>query len=303
MRKWLHHVALATIALGAPIASTPAQAVFKMWDSVVVLIPPSVLKTAKSGFTGEIRYEATVSLAYGDSVVTVNGDPKWKSRGPLVRTARLISAIQNDESDGSLVYELKEDGQAEVKLRILGDRTRALAAVIWHADDMETLLRLRVEEQARAIFTASASGLSDSVKVQLTEFVARTMKAEHLSVETVRARPYLTALIPSWVLYNDFRMNQADRTVDDVSTRLVGMLRSWGELLPESTPFYGIALETFIAHKSFLRADPAASDRLQIFVSTASARQFAALELTAQQLLDRSIVLLNGNRIDVALMR
>jgi hypothetical protein len=64
----------------------------------------------------------------------------------------------------------------------------------------------------------------------------------------------------------------------------------------------GIKLKSTIKHKSFLEeAALPTNDQLEIYVPLNQAKAFVAAEITSQQLMDASVVILNGNRIQAVL--
>ena len=91
-------------------------------------------------------------------------------------------------------------------------------------------------------------------------------------------------------------------TAKIINERLLTILKAFVSPVRETPFICGLKIELRIPHKSF--TDQVATpdyDELELFVPNSVIRDFADLEITSQELVDGSVVIVNSNRVAVPL--
>jgi hypothetical protein len=101
-------------------------------------------------------------------------------------------------------------------------------------------------------------------------------------------------------IYNDEKLKQAERLALLLNKKLLGLLRDFEREARHVDAIQGIKIELGIPHESFVSKDDATSiDRLELYAPMQLIRQFADADITAKKLLEGSVILINGNRVEV----
>lgn len=77
-------------------------------------------------------------------------------------------------------------------------------------------------------------------------------------------------------------------------------MKQFGAPLASENSLAGIKLTIEVLHKDFLNESVPDSDDVSIYAPTAAISKFTAAEITNQQFIDACVVMVNGNRIEVA---
>jgi hypothetical protein len=118
-------------------------------------------------------------------------------------------------------------------------------------------------------------------------------------------------------VYDDRQLNQGQRINHVMNDKLLTILRAFAEPVRKLTTIYGLKLDFGIPHKNFSEDSTGPDvldkrvfleesegpdvDKLEVYASAELIRHFAEADITSQQLLDGSVVIVNSNRIQVAL--
>ena len=126
-----------------------------------------------------------------------------------------------------------------------------------------------------------------------------------MRAETFKEKRYFIAVFPpDATVLNELRLDQASRVAFLLNDRYLATLKALASPLKGLTGIDGAGLDFPIAHKSFLddRAKPTV-DRVQLYVPAETLRHFADADITSQQLVDGSVLLVNGTRVQLQLAR
>ncbi len=103
-------------------------------------------------------------------------------------------------------------------------------------------------------------------------------------------------------VYNDLKLNQVERVAHVLNDRLLTLLKAFAAPVTGVGEIGGLKIEMIIPHKSFLdQSALAKDDRLELYAPVESVAHFADDAITSQQLVEESVVLVNGNRTNVPL--
>ncbi|MEA2563784.1 MAG: hypothetical protein QOH06_5288 [Acidobacteriota bacterium] len=159
---------------------------------------------------------------------------------------------------------------------------------------------------ARVMAPLFAKELASVPEERRSGLVAALRKVGAGGVEPLAYRDALylsVSLGPHGNVFNTIQMNRTQRVARVTTEQLIPALREIERGLAGTEAIQGVALEVEIAYKNFLKPDNAEAglDRLEILVPRAELAKLADDEITSQQLVNASVVRLNGNRIEVDL--
>lgn len=306
-RTGLPLVALAlAIAFPAPITSQVPG------ETVTVVLPQSVLVKERIGLLDD-RPVHVVEFERRDGSFVPWGNADWKTSGfPLMREYT-IHSIRTRR--GTTEIDLRGNGE-RLKLRFPPDVVNTAAALTQFAlpgspsspaalaylegideklaptlfRDVRLPLTL-VQQQA---LTRAARGAGHAVSFSRSEYKARVYLRVDLGAI---ASPYAT-LLP----------NQLARVAKAVSEQLATVLKVFGRPLGGSGVVDGLQLAVRLAApKSAWVAStqpddpPGSGDLVYWYVPLEIIARFASDEITSQQVVDQSVVTVNGNRVELSL--
>jgi hypothetical protein len=119
--------------------------------------------------------------------------------------------------------------------------------------------------------------------------------------EIFKEKKYLVSSYLDKRAYNSNRVNQAERIARTVQ-EYFPVIKKKGELLLSLKEIDGIKLEVKIAFRDFVdKSSRTQFDELKFYVPKDVLKLFIDADITDQELIDKSIILLNDNRVRVNL--
>ena len=118
--------------------------------------------------------------------------------------------------------------------------------------------------------------------------------------ETLKEKLYFSVNTSQDVAYNTLQLNQAERAARQVAYS-IKKLKEIFEMLGRPDGFEGIVTTATILSYDFVRKDDRSRERFQMYVPFDLLKRFSNLDITTQDLVDGSIILMDGSRIKVDL--
>jgi hypothetical protein len=170
----------------------------------------------------------------------------------------------------------------------------------WHAFESSDEFRKTVfATQNSRIFIGPLAQLSDSLKMALMRTVCDGQNT--FDVETFKSRSYFAvSLANDGTVYNSLRLDESARVRRTINEQLLHRIKLFRGVA-QQTGIDGLKFTTNIAYRDFANETVARTDEMEVYIPLDLSMKFADADITSQQLLDGSIVLLNGNRIQVTL--
>jgi hypothetical protein len=140
--------------------------------------------------------------------------------------------------------------------------------------------------------------LPRNVKVSLLEEV--NYQSIGIWIEIFKEKKYIVCSYADGTEYNTNRVNQAERIARTIQKYLPGIKRK-GKLLLTAKEIEGVELKVKIAYRNFLDSSKTSYENLQIYVPMDSLKLFMDADITDQELIDKSILLMNESRVKVNL--
>ena len=307
-RALLLSLTLATATAAPAFSSTP----YARGRSVTLILPLEALSSGRSS------YSASVSVDQ-DGRLVLNHNPAWRSVGmPLVMPG-IIRSIANKKKTHQTTVEVSaalpwQDSRSEFKFEIpdsVNDWEAALDEIVvnlspaeeGYYDEVDRRLSPRLREYARMTFSGALAQISEKEQLAILLVLQSQVQSSKIRASKFKGTTYLCIDFPAGRdLYNSLQVNQNQRVAREITGKVFPLAKALGSQL-EPTGSLGLEFTLQIPFKSFLDkyANPKI-DALSVYVPINDAKSFAEFEITDQDLIERSVVLLNGSRVNVVLI-
>ena len=245
---------------------------------------------------------------YFVSMEDVLDQPGWRRRGDPYCGDFTLTKITEYEPLGKLRYTVVELRNATLYLNlrfppgadIKTDFQKVVIPGDWQSFQSSKDFHDNVfAPEARGIFAGQLSGLPEPMKLSL--FVTACSCRGNLGTMMFKGNTYLAvALDDDGVVYDSIHLNQSARIAKVINDRLLGDIRAF-QGVANLGGIDGVEFTVRIYFKNFTNETLRASDSLEIYVPLGLASKFANEDITSQQLMDGSVLILNGNRLHVSL--
>ena len=121
--------------------------------------------------------------------------------------------------------------------------------------------------------------------------------------ETYKSRFYMVFRALGSEVYNTIQLNQPARVARAIEKDVLAAMRMAYKAPAGVSGIDGFKIELRVGHKNFVTEqylNPYYDD-LHIYATNEVIKRFAEDDITSQQFINHSIVLVNGNRVDVSL--
>lgn len=142
------------------------------------------------------------------------------------------------------------------------------------------------------------SDLTRDTKILLLEdFNYRT---DAMRIEIFKEKKYFLYFYVSGVIYNTNRVNSAERTALTIQ-KYLPIIKTKIKFFYAAKEIDGFELKVKIAFRDFVNESQSSYENLQVYFPMDSLKLFIDADITDQELLDKSIILLNDSRVRVNL--
>ena len=142
------------------------------------------------------------------------------------------------------------------------------------------------------------AGLPQNAKASLLEDV--NCQSNGIRTEIFKEKKYLVCSYTDGTEYNSNLVNQAERTARTIQ-KYLPLIKRKGNLLLATQEIQGVELQVKIGYRNFINGTQTYYENLQFYVPLDSLKLFIELDITDQELVDKSIVILNESRVRVNL--
>ena len=272
-------------------------------DSYVVLKPnKAVFGFEKlSVWSGRNTYGAAITQF--EDKIRVNGDENWRALG-WATMAQCVLA-KTDKKKNTVIVEIR-CGIDNVNLTFdasVKDLNKAFKEVVY-VGNLPGFLKSdyylqEVEKRfLPKVFSGKLEVIPLDMQRKLIEFV--NFEPARLGSEEYKGKFYLKIGGADDFVYNSLQVNQSLRASLTVQ-KIIAMDIKETAPLKEHKGLDGLKMEIKVFFKDFLReANPNFED-LSVYFTFEELEKFQKADITSQQLIDNSIVLINGNRVQVSL--
>lgn len=269
---------------------------------VVLKIPGKLIGFERvSTWTGAVSYGAIIEQSEKSGLM-VGGLNDWRTAGwTLMRQLTLEKVSRKDRF---VEVELR-DPLFNVKLRFdstvkdinLALREVAFVGLLSEFEASEYYQKEVVEKMLPKIFTGGLTSIPTKSKLKLLEelkYVDSAIKTEKYKGDT-----YLSVDVGGDVeIYNTIRLDQTQRLAHSLNQRVLSYLKRIARIVKFHSEVDGIKITILVPYKNFVTEvyQEPNYDRLEIYAPMDVIRQFTDDELTNEEFVEESILLVNGNR-------
>ncbi len=274
-------------------------------NQVRMKLPPSLMKYVDGNvLTGSMTYEADLKLT--DNGISVNGQENWAGTGFPDLSSLMIKKVKAPKS-GAASIELKKN-KAYFTLKFQSKEELAMIAdKIFFLTDNKEAMDLYEKEAYSAVSGHIFSGLlsaqpSDCKTGLLKDGLQQ--KAANVGTNEFKDKQYfILNLGLDTSVYNDLKLSQSQRIALVIGQQILDNLKPFGKYFSLcKEPLIGLKITYQIPHKSFAEEYAVPQyDQLAMYVSFENIKKFSEFEITSQDMINASIIIVNGNRISVTL--
>lgn len=266
----------------------------------LVLRPSTTALTWDSSVDKTMLYRGAVVVTA--SGVTINGDAGWVGKAlPDFREMTVKRA-----GPGKSGYEVELQDRFQTVIFSFADEAAAAKAVpqlVIPAGDtaaIEAWKETVKAAMAQSVFSGSLARIPANAQAALM-----ALEAAHLGHiaggETFKEHDYLVVNTgEAEHAYNTIQMNRLQRA-GAVAPELLGALKVVHHALGGCDAIYGVKIQTTIPYRNFVTNGDEGRDKIAIYAPCASIARFANADISAQALLADSIVMVEGDRVDLTL--
>lgn len=272
-------------------------------DSYVVLKPnKAVFGFEKlSAWSGRNTYGAAITQF--EDKIRVNGDENWRALGWSTMAQCVLA--KTDRKKNAVMVEIR-CGNDNVNLTFdasIKDLNKAFKEVVYVGNlpgflNSDYYLQEVEKRFLPKVFSGKLEAIPLGMQRKLIEFV--NFEPSRLGGEEYKEKFYLKIGGADDFIYNSLQVNQPLRTSLTVQ-KIIAMGIKDMVTLKVHKGLDGLKVEVKMFFKDFLReANPNFED-LSVYFTFEELEKFQKADITSQQLIDNSIVLINGNRVQVSL--
>jgi hypothetical protein len=272
---------------------------------VVLKIPGKLIGFEKvSYWSGDISYGAIIEQSEKSGIM-VGGLTEWRTAGWSLMRQLTLEKISREKN-----YTLVElrDPLFNVKLRFdntvkdlnTAFREIAFIGLLSEFEASEYYQKEVVGKVLPKVFTDNLASIPASRKLNLLKelkYIDSAIKAEKYKGDT-----YLSVDVGGDTeVYNTIRVDQSHRIAHSLNQRVLLYFKRIARIIKFHPEIDGIKISILIPYKNFVTEtySQPSYDRVEIYSPMDVIQQFADDELTNQEFVEESILLVNGNRMQI----
>lgn len=273
--------------------------------TVILKIPSKLIGFERvSNWSGNITYGAIIEQSEKSGIM-VGGIDNWRNLGWTLMRQLTIEKVSREKN-----YTLVElrDPAYNVKLRFdntVKDLNAAFREVVFvgllsEFEASDYYQKELVEKILPRVFSGSLSSIPATRKLNLLKELKYVDSA--ITTAKYKGDTYLSVDLGGDVeVFNTIRVDQSHRIGHSLNTRVLSYFKRIARILKFSTEVEGIKISILIPYKNFVTEASSEPnyDRIEIYALMDVIRQFADDELTNQEFVEESILLVNGNRMRI----
>jgi hypothetical protein len=302
MTRSMLALTLTALSLGSHAS---AETDIREGETITLKLPTVFLSQGRSGLL-ETKPTYSVDLVEEGGRISPWGAPQWRTAGFPDLGRFEVSKVRSSKRDTEV--ELKGETRV-VKLRFLPsvrDVGAAFAEVTAPGAPDGTEARTYLESVfpllAKLLLEGDVTHLPDVVQVGLVRAIHDSGGQARLGTETYRESPYLVVrmgrITPRTRL---FLSNPVARAAIVMNDQLVAVAKGFWKPLGKGAGFGGLKIEADLPRPGTAEQDKEDTDRVEWYAPWPELSRFAVDEITSAALLEKSVVLLDHNRVALPL--
>lgn len=277
--------------------------------TVVLKIPNRLLGFDRvSSWTGAVSYGAVIEQSQKGGYL-VGGLNDWRSAGWTMMRQIVLEKVTRDKNFTEV--ELR-DPLFNIKLRFdntVRDVNAAFhdIAFVGTVPEFEASDYYKQEVMGKllpAVFTGRLASIPQARKMDLLKELKYIDSA--IRTEKYKGGEYLSINVGGDTeIYNSNRIDQPTRMAHSLNQRVLYYFKRLARIIKFHPDVDGIKITILVPYKNFLTEyyNNPYYDRLEVYAPMDTIRQFVDDELTNQEFVEESILLVNGNRMQAPSMK
>lgn len=269
----------------------------------IVKVPMKLYKYDRQAWSGPAIYSCTIGQQ--ESHLVIGGVQDWAAADfPLMTPLRYEKVNFTKEYTE---VELRKEG-LYAKLHFLPevkDVQAAFSELTFSGSPVafENTVYFKTKvfaTQDPLIFPGVLTSVDYETKLDLLRKVSYTVKS--IGLETYKGKNYFVRVYGEYSSsFNTIRMNQSARIAYVLKEQLLGEMKEYLKMIGNHPGLDGLKVTITLNYYNFLNKKDAGSDQVEIHTSFDLIKKFAEADITNQELVDGSIILVDGNRVKVSL--
>ena len=279
-------------------------------DSVVLVVPTRFAAINRSGLGGLNRkFDVDAHMTNGVLQIRDPDDSTWQAEW---RTAGFPSVshfyVSNVKTVTRLAGQLrfievtlKRPGLYDYRLFAPADQPQAIRPLLAPLAAADSVRRMAYDSLGARFFTGPLAGFSPSERSLLLTFAHITANGTRIASETFKGVTYLTITLPDdGNTWNNLRVTRSERIGRLIGNQLA-LLKTFALAAVRHDIIGGLKLTQPSTHGTAPNYLDTRSDRVEAYFPLDVLLKFAEADITSQQLVNQSIILVNGDRVEVDL--
>jgi hypothetical protein len=241
----------------------------------------------------------------GSGKIAVNGKSDWQNEGwPLMLTLKVQKLSQSKtgieleaqvpDSFPSKAFVLRFDAApANVDAVVFCGTAEDFEKSDYYSKDVADRFSRRLSEKLQ---------LPELTRDQTIAFAKLAdYQVDSISVSEYKGQRYATFGLDSSHEYNSIQLGQAARAARVIQDSFLIELKLGYYGLKDVRTLNGIRIDMDIPYRDFVSEYVSHHDSLTLYAAFEDIKKFAEADITSQELMDRSTILINSNRVKVSL--
>jgi hypothetical protein len=293
----------------------PAQAQvnavgFKSGDSVVVAVPTVLMLNHRAAMSITRKFDIDARSTDGVTEVFDSSagiwHANWRSMGFASAGRYDIDKIKTVDREG---YKGKfievtintATPYADLRLFVPENQPEVVRTLIAPSAVRDSVLMLSYEALDSAVFVGPLAAFTPSERLLILQWANVTASGTHVGSEEFKGVTYMAIVLPSnGNVWNDLRVTRSQRIGKAIGAQLP-LLKAFAKLAMQHGVIGGLKLQQPVAHGTAPNYTDTTTDTVEAYFPLAAVVSFADADITSQALVNHSIILVNGDRVEVDL--
>lgn len=232
--------------------------------------------------------------------IALNGRTNWREAGLPSLRPYLISdfKIEKKKSSEIILAEVGELRRVKILIPPTMDVQKTLAEILYLGNPKEFLdseyFTGLLKKAAPTVFTGELADLPFEKHKELLFWSGLDFKA--FGEKTYKEKRYLSVDTSQDVVYNTIQLNQAERVARQTQ-HVLKKIKELYKIIGKPGNYDGIRATAKISSYDFVRKDDTTNEEYEIYMPADLLRKFFEADITNQDLIDGSVILVDGTRV------
>lgn len=306
-------IALAAFLLSLTPAHARAQAEatgFAKGDSVVIAVPFALMLVHQStGLISTFKYDLDARSTNGTIEVFDSTTGTWRSdwrAAGFPPTGRFdVHKITKVSRIGTkqkfIEITINTVGTQDFRVFVPVEQPEVARALLAPAAAADSVLALSYAALDSVFFVGPLAAFTPPERSALLTFAHITANGTRITSEVFKGVTYMTVALPrSGDTWNDLQVTRSKRIGKLIEDQLA-LLKAFAAIAMPHGAIGGLKLQQDSRHGTAPYYADATTDHVSAYFPLAAILSFASFDITSQALINQSIILVDGNRVEVDL--